>query len=164
MEPVTEPQVRASFINCSKGEAARIRVPRDLGTQPWDDLDLLGWRDPQSPGRAYLVAHHEGRLRGIVLRAPASTVGQAQRSMCSLCVTVRSGNVALQVAPRAGKAGKAGHTVGTYVCTDLSCSLQVRGKTASDGPRMHETLTVEQKVERLRGNLADFLRRVLKEG
>ena len=58
VEPLTEQEIRAAFVNCSKGAAKRLHVPRDLAGQPWDDLDFLGWRDPQaptsprSPGRA----------------------------------------------------------------------------------------------------------------
>ena len=32
------------------------------------------------------------------------------------------------VAQRTGKAGQQGNTVGTYVCSDLACSLYMRGK------------------------------------
>lgn len=162
MEPLTEPQIRASFVNCSKGEASRLHLPRDLDATPWDDLDFLGWRDPQAPARVYLVTVHDGVRRGLQLRAPGTT-GRGQQGMCSLCTTVRSGDVALLVAPRAGRAGKAGHTVGTYVCGDLACSLLVRDKVSSGGARLHETLTVEEKVARLRANLDAFVARVLRQ-
>ena len=56
VEPLTEQEIRAAFVNCSKGEAKRLHVPRELAGQPWTDLDFLGWRDPQAPDRAYLVA------------------------------------------------------------------------------------------------------------
>jgi hypothetical protein len=49
-------------VNCSKGEANRASIPRDLSDQPWEDLDFLGWRDPQSPERAYLAAEVDGKL------------------------------------------------------------------------------------------------------
>ena len=49
VEPLTEREIRAAFVNCSKGEAKRLHVPRDLAEQPWDDLDFLGWRDPRPP-------------------------------------------------------------------------------------------------------------------
>lgn len=160
MTPLSEPQIRASFVNCSKGEAKRLNIPRDLGQRPWDDLDYLGWRDPQSPQRGYLVAEADGRLCGIVLRAPESTVGHARKSMCSLCLTVQSGGVSLMVAPRAGKAGQQGHSVGTYICSDLACSLYVRRKRETGTPGMHETLTIDQRVDRLVGNLTSFLARV----
>lgn len=160
MSPLTDRQIRASFVNCSKGEASRLSTPRDLADRPWDDLDYLGWRDPQSRTRGYLVAEYDGRLVGAVLRAPDAGIG-ARRSMCSLCLTVQSGGVALLVAPRAGKAGKQGHSVGTYICSNLACSLHVRGKLATEGAGMHETLSVEERVDRLVGNVHTFLRRIL---
>ena len=91
MEPLTDARIRSSFVNCTKGEAKRLHVPKDLATRPWDDLDYLGWRDPQSPARGYLVAEVDGHLTGVVLRAPERTVGGARKSLCSLCLTVHSG-------------------------------------------------------------------------
>lgn len=117
-------------------------------------------RDPQSPGRAYLVAPVGAGHVGVALRAPSAGVG-ARPSICSLlCLTLRSGGVSLLVAPRAGKAGQQGHTVGTNICADLACSLYVRGKLQTGTPGMHETLTLEQRIERLVGNLEAFLARV----
>ncbi|GDY71934.1 hypothetical protein SAV31267_014190 [Streptomyces avermitilis] len=49
MRALTEQDIRDSFVNCSKGEAKRLAIPRDLDERPWDDLDFLGWRDPGRP-------------------------------------------------------------------------------------------------------------------
>ena len=160
MNPLTEPQIRASFVNCSKGEAKRLHVPRDLATRAWEHLDYLGWTDPQSPARRYLVAEVDEATYGIVLRINEASVGMARRSMCSLCITVQSGGVSLMVAPRAGKAGQQGNSVGTYICSDLSCSLYVRGRLQTGTPGMHETLTVEQRAARLVTNLESFVAKV----
>lgn len=160
MKPLTESEIRASFVNCSKGEAKRLGVPRDLAPRPWEDLDYLGWTDPRAPARRYLVADVDGATYGLVLRINEASVGAARKAMCSLCITVRSGGVSLMVAPRAGRSGQQGNSVGTYICSDLSCSLVVRGKLRTGTPGMHETLTVEQRVERLVANLDAFLRRV----
>ena len=163
MECLTEARIRASFVNCTKGEARRLNVPKDLATRPWDDLDYLGWRDPQSTTRGYLVAEVDGALTGVVLRAPENSVGHARRSLCSLCLTVHSGGVALMVAPRAGRSGQRGNSVGTYICSDLACSLYVRGKRETGTTGMHETLTAEQRADRLRHNLGAFVVRVRSE-
>ena len=161
MRPLAEPEIRAAFVNCTKGEAQRMNLPADLAERPWDDLDYLGWQDPKAPQRRYLVTEHDGVLRGLVLRAPE--LGVARRaSMCSLCLTVRSGGVALLVAPRAGKAGQRGHSSGVPMCADLGCSLLVRGRVATNGPVVYETLSVEDKVARLRANLDAFVARVLR--
>ncbi|MBW8481239.1 FBP domain-containing protein [Actinomadura parmotrematis] len=163
MRPLTESDIRASFVNCSKGEAKRADLPKGLAELPWDDLDFLGWREQGAPERAYLVAERDGRPLGVALRAVASGGrGFTARSMCSLCLTTHTGGgVALMTARRTGEAGRQGNTVGQYLCTDLACSLYTRGKrrsAAGDGP--DETLTVEEKVARTRANLASFLTRV----
>ncbi|MFB7383659.1 FBP domain-containing protein [Kitasatospora purpeofusca] len=159
MKPLTEPEIRAAFVNCTKGEASRLNVPRDLAEQPWDDLDFLGWRDPQAPDRAYLVAVLDGRPVAVALRSSGAASWQARRSLCSLCVTTHTGGVSLLVAPRAGKAGKQGNSVGAYMCADLACSLYVRGKKEV-GTKLHESLTLEEKIERTVANLAAFVAKV----
>ncbi|MFE0686553.1 FBP domain-containing protein [Streptomyces xiamenensis] len=161
MKALTENEIRASFVNCSKGETKRLYVPLDLATRPWDELDYLGWRDPRAPDRAYLVADVAGRPQAIALRSTAPSPGRKRRSMCSICLTTRAGGVALMVAPRAGRAGKQGDSVGSYLCDDLDCSLYVRGKKdPGDGARVYETLTVEEKIRRTVDNLAAFIAKV----
>ncbi|GAA2427185.1 FBP domain-containing protein [Streptomyces mauvecolor] len=163
MKAVSERDIRASFINCSKGEAARLAVPRDLDALPWDDLDFLGWREPSAPDRANLVTEHAGRLVGVALRYPSRRRGLLQRSMCSVCLTTHSGSgVSLMTARLAGKAGREGNSVGIYMCTDLACSLYVRGKRVPEGVggRFEESLSLEEQVGRATGNLGAFLAKV----
>ncbi|GAA3769295.1 FBP domain-containing protein [Streptomyces coacervatus] len=162
MEPLTEQEIRAAFVNCTKGEAKRLSVPRDLADRPWDDLDYLGWRDPQAPDRAYLVTEwRDGRPRAVALRSSAPAFGQTRRSMCTMCLTTHSGGVSLMVAPKAGKAGQQGNSVGAYICSDLACSLYVRGKRdAGIGARLHETITLEEKIRRTVANVAAFVAKV----
>lgn len=159
MRPLTEQDIRSSFINCSKGEAKRLAVPRDLGERPWDDLDFLGWRDPGAPDRSYLVTEREGRLVGVALRFQPAQRGFLQRSLCSLCLTAHPrGGVSLMTARKAGAAGREGNSVGLYMCADLACSLYLRGrKVPENGTRFDESLTLEEQVARTTGNLAAFL-------
>jgi hypothetical protein len=159
MRPLNEREIRASFVNCSKGEAKRLAVPRDLADRPWDDLDFLGWRDPAAPERAYLVAESGDALVGVVLRR-ATPAAQARRGMCSLCLTTHT-DVSLMTARKAGRDGQAGNSVGAYLCADLACSLYLRGKKdAGPGGRLHESLTLPEKVERTMTNLAGFLEKI----
>ena len=163
MDPLTDRAIRASFVNCSRGEAQRAPLP-DLDQQPWADLDQLGWVDPRAPQSAFLVtvtgAHG---LVGLTLRRNAGSGGRRAR-MCSLCHTTHSGQgVALMVARRAGRAGRDGNTVGLDVCAGLECSLYARGIVAAPAvSAVHETLTVEARVARLRRNLDGFVERVLR--
>ncbi|SHF61668.1 FBP domain-containing protein [Streptoalloteichus hindustanus] len=161
MRPVTERDIRDSFVNCTKGEARRLAVPRDLATRPWDDLDFLGWRDPASPERAYLVTESGERLVGVALRL-ATHAGRTRRGMCSLCLTTHPGDgVSLMTARKAGRDGQQGNSVGVYVCTDLACSLYLRGRRQVEiGGRLRESLTLEQQVERTTANVAAFLHKI----
>jgi len=159
MKPLSEKEVRAAFVNCSKGEAQRVSMPRDLAEQPWDDLDFLGWRDPGAPDRTYLVTEYEGRMIGVALRFPSQRRGYLHRSLCSVCLTTHPGSgVSLMTARKAGTAGREGNSVGMYMCTDLACSLYVRGlKKPAPGGRFHESLTLDEQIERGRANLNGFL-------
>ncbi|MEV0270314.1 FBP domain-containing protein [Hamadaea sp. NPDC050747] len=175
MRSLVEAEIRSSFVNCTKGEAARLSLPRDLGDRAWADLDFLAWPDISAPDRAYLVTEPTlaavpgesdepgGQLIGVALRLAAQKRGLLHRSMCSLCLTTHPGNgVSLMTARKAGVAGRQGNSVGLYICTDLACSLYVRGlKKPHTGGRLDETLSVEEQVDRLRGKLDGFLTKVL---
>ncbi|MFG2074725.1 FBP domain-containing protein [Nonomuraea maritima] len=163
MNPITERDIRGSFVNCSKGEARRLGLPRDLARTPWSDLDFLGWRDPGAPERAYLVAERDGGLVGVALR-PAQDVRRSctKSTLCSVCVTQHPGTgVALFAAPRVGAAGRQGNTVGVYMCSDLACSLYVRDRRQAEPGERFESLTVGERVGRAVANLDAFLDRVL---
>ncbi|MFC9469715.1 FBP domain-containing protein [Streptomyces coelicoflavus] len=164
MKPLTEHDIRTSFVNCSKGEAKRMPLPKNLADlDHWDDLDFLGWFDLSAPDRRYLVVERADELVGLSLRTSSGNRGFLRRSLCSLCLTTHPGSgVSLMTAPKAGPAGREGNSVGLYICTDLDCSLYVRGrKKAAPGGRMEESLTVEQQIERLRGNLDAFVEKLL---
>ncbi|GAB7037587.1 MULTISPECIES: FBP domain-containing protein [Catenuloplanes] len=164
MKPLTDREIRAAFVNCSKGEATRAFVPRDLSTRPWDDLDFLGWRDPKSPERAYLAVPGDGdTLTAVVLRLPTpSTARTARHGICSLCLTTHDGGVPLMVAPKAGRAGRQGDSVGTYICPDLTCSLHVRGRPgAGPGTPLRDSLSEEEKIARMLSHVAGFLAKVM---
>ncbi|WP_339133149.1 FBP domain-containing protein [Streptomyces sp. f51] len=159
MRPLTEQDIRTSFVNCSRGEAKRLATPRDLDERPWDDLDFLGWRDPGSPDRSYLVSEQDGGLMGVTLRLPSSRRGSQHRSMCSLCLTTHPGDgVSLMTARKAGAAGREGNSVGLHICADLDCSLYVRGrKPLRAGSRFEETLTTQEQITRTVDRLSSFL-------
>ncbi|MEU2614919.1 FBP domain-containing protein [Micromonospora sp. NPDC007271] len=166
MQPLDEKDIRNSFINCSRGEASRIRMPAGFGEGmvPWADLDFLGWTDPGAPLRALLVVPGDDGPTGVVLRRPAAYKPSTLRSsMCRICLTDHTASgVALFVAPLTGAAGRKGNTVGEYLCADLACSLYVRGKRQ---PKMRlvrreETLTLQERIDRTMTNLAAFTNRI----
>lgn len=170
MEPITEAEIRSSFVNCSRGEAKRLNLPRDLDDQPWADLDFLGWTDHAAPGRSYLVMPREfgptefgspgPALAGIALRYEKSATRKAQ--MCSICLTTHpNGAVRLMAAQKAGEAGRRGNTVGIHMCEDLDCSLYGRRrKTPSMGRMFREDFDPAERVLQIQANIAGFLARV----
>ena len=166
MRAITEGEIRGCFVNCSKGEAQRLNLPRKFAETAWDDLDFFGWRDPGAPERGYLVVERgdgaERRVLGVSLRtASGGGRGFTARSICTICKTTRTGGgVALLSARRAGESGRNGNTVGQYICSDLACSLYVRGKKISAGSLLDETLDLDARVERVRRGVDAFLARV----
>ncbi|MFC3743512.1 FBP domain-containing protein [Paractinoplanes deccanensis] len=163
MEPLTESEIRASFVNCSKGEASRIRMPADLAETRWHDLDFLGWTDPGAPLRALIVV--PGPV-GVLLRRPEPRRSSSamRSSMCRVCLTGHSADgVTLFVAPLAGAAGRRGNSVGEYLCSDLACSLYLRGKRQPRGRlvRQEESLSLDERVDRAMTNLGAFIKRVV---
>ncbi|TDQ52891.1 FBP domain-containing protein [Actinorugispora endophytica] len=163
MRPLTESEIRGSFVNCSKGEARRANLPKGLADLPWDDLDFLGWQDPGAPDRGYIVAERDGGLAGITLRVPPGVRRSLTKTtVCSICLTAHAGTgVSLLTARKVGAAGRQGNTVGAYMCADLACPLYVRGRKKSPlVERYEESLTMDEQVTRALVNLDMFLDKV----
>ncbi|PYY37804.1 FBP domain-containing protein [Curtobacterium sp. MCJR17_055] len=155
MLPITPEAVRASFVNASRRELADMTVP-DLDAVVWDDLTFLGWRDPKTARRAYVVVPTlDGDLVGILFRqAEASPRSRAQ---CSWCQDVKLPNdVVFYAAKHSGSSGRKGNTVGTLVCQDFQCSRNVR----TTPPPAYEGYDVEaarlRRMEDLQLRVAAF--------
>ncbi|WP_415976360.1 FBP domain-containing protein [Rhodococcus sp. 077-4] len=161
MQPISERDIRSSFVNSSKGDAGRLSLPEMFDAVPWDDLDFLGWTDPKMAGRSYLVVPQVDRLRGIALRYKPGGPRKAQ--MCSICLTTHAnGGVSLMAAAKAGESGRRGNTVGTYICSDLACSLYARKKkTPALGRQFKEDFDVETRTAAVKDNIDAFVARVL---
>ncbi|MBA8815355.1 hypothetical protein FHX48_000407 [Microbacterium halimionae] len=126
MRPLTEEELRASFVNAEDDDLRLLSVPLDFPLTEWDHLDFFAWRDPRTRGRAYVVAERDGMPTGVIMRA-AEGNSQARNAMCNVCHTMQPGNqVALFTARRAKAADDEGGSVGTYICRDLSCHENVR--------------------------------------
>src|SRR3546814_4111876 len=147
MEPLSEPGIRASCVNCTKGEARRSVLP-DLAELPWQDLDFLGGAEPSGSNRAYLVLGRVDGPVGLLLRQSSPSDRTVRRTkLCQVCVTQHSGDaVCLAVAPKTGAAGKKGDSTGLYMCRDLACSLYARGQRV---PRSEEHPSELQSLMRI---------------
>lgn len=164
MQPLTDAQIRASFVNASKREIAQATLP-DLDSLKWDKLDALGWRDPKRPLLAYVIVEHEGSPVGAILRTAEPSKAR-RRMLCSWCQDiVTSDDAVLYVAKRAGAAGRKGNTIGTSICTEFSCSRNVRrtpttSEVGSDDPTDREAWTA-RRIATLRERSTHFIAEVL---
>ncbi len=158
MRPLTEPQVRRSFVNCSRGEAQGLTLPRGFADLDWAGLDVLGWRDPKAPLRGYLVLDLADGPVGIAVRAADSRMSSGTAVMCLLCQTGQAGDaVSLFTARRTGEAGRNGNTVGTYICADLGCSDRVRTEIPPWLQLRDPAEVVAERAAELRGRAEGFL-------
>ncbi|NNG41005.1 FBP domain-containing protein [Flexivirga sp. ID2601S] len=165
MKPLTENEIRASFVNASKREAREASVP-DLSAVSWDDLDFLGWRDAKRERDAYVVVELGDDVVGLRLTT-AAPKGPRRKAVCAWCQdVVVEDDVSLYVARRTGAAGKRGNTIGTMICSDFGCSANVRRQPAltevvsdNDADR---AWFVQQRVAGLQERAARFARSVLR--
>ncbi len=163
MEPLTEKQIRASFVNCSRREAAQLTLPADLDTLRWDRLDYLGWIDRKAPLRAYVVLTVDDELVGLTLRSPEG-VASRRRAVCAWCEDVyATDDVSMYVARRAGAAGRNGDTLGTLICTGFECSQNVRRKPTLVEAGQDPAGLVQRRIEGLRERSVRFAQEVLRQ-
>lgn len=126
MRELTAEQIRASIVNASEAEIARMPLP-GLHETVWSDREFLGWRDPAGSPRGYIVHWMDEQPVGIMVRASTSGLRPGIGAMCSLCHTPQpSTQVVMFSAARSGEAGRDGNSIGTYICTDLACSIMIR--------------------------------------
>lgn len=124
MKPLTEEQIRSSFVNASKGEAKRASLP-DLSAVAWDSVDYLGWHDAKRPRQHYVALEVDEQIVCLLLRGAETP--PARKMLCGWCEDIIDGvRAALFVVPRAGARGRHGDTLGTAVCADFRCSRNVR--------------------------------------
>ncbi|HEY8701455.1 MAG TPA: FBP domain-containing protein [Arthrobacter sp.] len=161
MQQITAQQIRSSFINASRSEAAKLNLPRDFGILDWDSLDFLGWRDGKMPLRGYLVVPGPTGLTGIMLRAPEGGAKKNRSVLCELCRDVFSkADVFLWVARRAGPSGRDGNTVGTLICADFLCCGNVRKEPPANEIHPDPAAVVLRQVDGLQSRTAQFVDRV----
>jgi hypothetical protein len=158
VRPLTEQQVRRSFVNCSRGEAQGLALPKEFATLDWTELDVLGWRDPKAPLRGYLVVEAQDDIVGIAVRAAESRMSGRTAVMCLLCQTAQPGDaVSLFTARRTGEAGRNGNTVGTYICADLGCSIRVRTEIPPWLQDRNPDEVIEERAADLRERVTGFV-------
>lgn len=160
MRAMSEAEIRTAMVNAAPGEAERMPVP-GLHEVVWADREYLGWRDPGSPLRGYLAYWDGDRPVGIALRASEVRLRPGS-AICSLCNTPQpAGQVTMFSATLAGDAGRSGNSVGTYICSDLACSLLIRIAPPSYDWLPDTSQVIAERIAGLRARLHAFGGRVV---
>lgn len=158
MQPLTESDIRSSFINATPDELEQMTIP-GLHETIWKDREYLGWRDPQAARRGYIVLWMDERPVGIVLRAAGGSLRPGIAAMCSLCHSPQPATqVRLFSAARAGDAGRNGNTIGSYICEDLACSILIRVAP----PHLNPPSTIASRGQQLLERAQHFISDVMK--
>ncbi|GAA3215054.1 FBP domain-containing protein [Microbacterium terregens] len=159
MRQLTEDDIRGALANAGDDELRLLTLPPDFVLTDWDHLDFLAWRDPRTKGRGYLIAEVGDEPIGVVLRAAEGT-SRVSSALCNLCHTMQPADqVSLFSARKAGRAGQNGDTVGTYICTDLSCHENVR--LAAPLAPNEVRASVDARIDGTRRRAQSFVERIL---
>jgi hypothetical protein len=160
VRPIDVRQVRASIVNSSRSRVAAMTLPAPWPPERLDERDYLGWVDPKAPQRAWLVLGESmvDEPVGLELRL-ADSAGPARTTLCDWCRTDDGTSTArLVVARRSGPRGRAGDTVGQYVCGDLACWMRARRPLKAYEKSV--TGAPDTRVDDLRLRVLEFVDRV----
>ena len=135
-----------------KKDRKNVKLPRNLEKIDWDNLDFLGWLH-SSGHLAYMIFEWNGALEGLVLEKSLAAKRNISK-MCSLCKTISGSQGIVLFSSTLRKNKKVSRAV--YVCSDLQCSLRVRGKIALGANQMCETISTDDKIIRLLDGVEEF--------
>ncbi len=151
MNPLQRDQVISAF---PAEDRQKLSMPAFDQLQ-WRNLDFLGWCD-RAGDKAFLVFALDGAATGLVLERTAVRTTAAKSYMCSICRTVH-GPRGIAMFTHRSRDGAGYNTLTDMFCGNLQCSLYVRGLLSPDIMQLHETISVDRKVERLLSGIDRFL-------
>ena len=159
MHSLDAARIRASFRNVSVRERKEIPIP-DLEQVAWDDIDLLGWRDPKKPLVGYVVTVVDDVPVGVALRQTEQT--PRGRTQCVWCADVTLPNdVVMFSAKRAGPAGRRGDTIATYACAQFECNRNARSTPRMAYVGFDVEAARQSRIAAFRRNIERFVREVI---
>ncbi len=157
MEKLLKEEILSLFAKKSR---RKLYLP-NLENIDWENLDFLGWIHP-SGHLGYIVYEFENNLIGLILERnrPLQSSGI---KMCSLCYSLHMSSGVRLFTYKIDK----NNSIGDYFCTDSQCSLYIRGikKVGNENDstilgQMPESITLEEKIKRLKDNLNSFIKRI----
>lgn len=156
MQPISEQDLLASFVNVSVRERKAIPVPEDVD---WATRDFLGWRDPKLPLIGYVVIPTGSGVIGVQLRETAQRA--PRRPQCAWCEDVTlPHDVVFFSAKRAGAAGRNHNTIGTLICAGFQCNANVRKPPPLAYHGFDLEAARQQRIQHLRETVTAFARSI----
>ncbi|HET7638917.1 MAG TPA: FBP domain-containing protein [Ktedonobacteraceae bacterium] len=158
---------RDQFAQLLKQARVKPRLMRELRFVPeeitdWEDRELLAVTTRSGNEGVLLIQLDELYVLPYQFsgRIADSQTGRSKAITCDFCYTWQRGSNAGTITFD----GQEGHSFSFLCCGDLDCSLHVRNKTAAatlSRSQLHEDLTAEQRIERLRERLGKVLLTVI---
>ncbi|MGL3807513.1 FBP domain-containing protein [Paeniglutamicibacter sp. R2-26] len=159
MLPITEQQIRNSFINASLRERKSLTLPENFDELDWANMDFLGWRDEKLPLVGYVVTFLADEPVGIMFRKAEGK--NRNRPQCSWCEDVNLPNdVTFFNAKQAGPAGRNGDTISTLVCEKFECSANVRTPQSLPYIGFDREAAIAHRIKVLQDHVQNFAQRV----
>ncbi|MGB4768653.1 MAG: FBP domain-containing protein [Candidatus Saccharimonas sp.] len=142
---------RDAFALLVKSSPAKLRLRKTLRFVPeevtnWELRDFLIVTDKS--GREGVLLYGEEVVPFTLHPRTAKSSGRVEAIICDICATWRRGTESATITFQAGDRRSVSH----LVCTDLDCSLHVRGLTDASvlsRSQLREDITPDARVARL---------------
>jgi hypothetical protein len=142
-----------------KRELRFITSTEGLSDEEWNDRELLSVCDRSGSNGVLIISIVSGLYIIPYELDPVTTsfaTGRSQSIICDFCRTWQYGDRSASIRFQKDK-----HASISYLCcADLKCSMHVRSKTEAahiSRSQLREDLSVDQRVERLKTNLAGVI-------
>lgn len=154
MEPIT----REQFFDITRSLKLRLRrelrfVPEEV--RDWESRDFLAATNRARSEGALIVPFLDKVVPFKLNVRKPNAAGKIQPVVCDICATWQRGSDSAIITLEHQKS-----SVSFLCCADLLCSLHVRDETAAakrSRTQLRESISVEQRVERLQMKLARIL-------
>ena len=142
-----------------KSELRFIQSTEKLSDEEWADRELLHISDRNgNKGVLLVVLDEDVYVLPYELKSgiTSSSTGRSQSIICDFCQTWQYGNKSGSISFAKDRTS----SVSYLCCEDLKCSMHVRTKTLeshTSRAQLRENLSIEQRVERLKLRMKDFM-------
>lgn len=159
MQQLTENQIKKSFVNASRREVEKIKLPAHIAEADWSNREYIGWTDPKILQRSYVIVPVDDVPRGVVLRSAPSAKKQA---MCNWCEDIHElDGVRMFIAKKAGSSGRNGNTLGTLIHGEFECPDMVRNPPRAIEGQNDPEAFIARRVATLSDHAATFVKRIM---